>query len=96
MVLPLAADNVTVNTMLEVPAFPSAMLGLLMERDGIASSSVMVAVWVKVPKAVALVGLPMLTTTVSLSSSMLSGVMVMVMVAVVLPAGMVRGDAVIE
>ena len=37
------------------------------------SLSVIVAVWVVIPEAVALVGVPMVTITVSLSSSFVSG-----------------------
>ena len=61
-----------------------------MERDGSASSSVMVtAVLVVVPSA-ALVGVPRVTVNVSSGSSVVSEVTVTVMVPVVSPAEIVR------
>ena len=61
-----------------------------MERDGSASSSVMVtAVLVVVPSA-ALVGVPRVTVNVSSGSSVVSEVTVTVIVPVVSPAEIVR------
>jgi hypothetical protein len=56
----------------------------------------MVAVCVVMAPCVAFVGVPMSTITVSSASSMASVAMVMVMLAVVLPALMVIGLPVIE
>ena len=61
------------------------------ETDGAISSSVMVAVWTEVAPFVALVGVPIVTITVSLASSKASPVMVMVAVPVVEPAVIVIG-----
>jgi hypothetical protein len=62
---------------------------------GAASSSVIVAVWTFVAPTVALVGAPIVRITVSLASSRTSPAMVIVTVAVVAPARIVRGLAVI-
>ena len=94
---PLAADSVTVNVAVVVPAFPSVTETSLTEREGAASSSVIVPR----PEPSAIVAFPGLESVmpyVSLASSTVSPFTVTVNVAVVEPAAMVsaaaRGDVV--
>ena len=56
------------------------------------SSGMLTVCWLMAP-TVALVGVPMVTTTVSVGSMMVSGVMVTVMSALAEPAGITRGLA---
>ena len=75
------------------PPSPKVWLALSKNTWGKVSSSRMVRVWVPLLPTVALLGVPMVSTTVSLGSWMTSLTMLTVIVAVVLPAAILRGLA---
>ena len=90
---PLAVLSVTVKVSVAVdPSAPSATLGASTDSSGVASSSVIVPLAVPAPwslESVALVSVPRVTSTVSLSSSNVSPFTLMTMAALVSPAEMV-------